>query len=118
MDIQDFLRNYWPLLLVGAWFAYKWWNAKKVAGMLPELKSAGAVLIDVRSSGEFAQGNAPGTVNIPLQELGSRLHEIPKAYPVVVGCASGTRSGMAAMLLKRNGYARVHNIGAWTNFMK
>ncbi|MDE2607118.1 MAG: rhodanese-like domain-containing protein [Burkholderiales bacterium] len=118
MDIQAFLRDYWPLLLLGAWFGYKWWRARKVAGMLPELKQAGAVLIDVRSPAEFAQGNAPGTVNIPLQELGSRLHEIPKAYPVVVGCASGTRSGMAAMLLKRHGYAAVYNIGAWSNFLK
>jgi rhodanese-related sulfurtransferase len=85
--------------------------------MLPELKNEGAMFIDVRSPGEFANGNAPGTINIPLQELGSRLNEIPKSSPVVLCCASGTRSGMAKLLLKKNGYPKVHNIGTWTKFL-
>ena len=38
--------------------------------------------------------------------------------PVVVGCASGTRSAMARMLLKKNGHTEVYNIGTWRNFMK
>jgi rhodanese-related sulfurtransferase len=87
-----------------------------VAGLLPELKQRGATLVDVRSAGEYASGHAPGTVNIPLQELGSRLAEIPKSAPVVVACASGSRSGMAKMLLKKNGYAEVYNAGSWRNF--
>ncbi|HPW82984.1 MAG TPA: rhodanese-like domain-containing protein, partial [Rhodoferax sp.] len=70
-----------------------------------------------RSPGEFASGNAPGTINIPLSELGSRLGEIPSSSPVVVCCASGTRSGMAKLLLKKNGYTRVHNIGTWSKFL-
>ena len=53
------------------------------------LFSAGAAqLVDVRSAGEFAAANAPGTVNIPLGDLGNRLSDIPKTAPVVVGCAS------------------------------
>ncbi|OQW86729.1 MAG: rhodanese [Rhodoferax ferrireducens] len=85
--------------------------------MLPELRKNGAILIDVRSPGEFAQANAPGTINIPLQDLGSRLSEIPKSAPVVVGCASGSRSGMARMMLKRQGYQNVYNIGSWSKFL-
>jgi rhodanese-related sulfurtransferase len=85
--------------------------------MLPELKEKGALLIDVRSATEFASANAPGTINIPLQELGSRLAEIPKTSPVVVCCASGTRSAMAKLLLKKNGYQQVHNIGTWSRFL-
>ena len=114
---MDFLSTYWPFLVLALWFGYKWWNSKRVAAMLPELKKRGATLVDVRSVAEFAQGNAPGTLNIPLHELGSRLAEIPKSSPVVVGCASGTRSGMAKLTLKKNGYAEVHNIGAWTKFL-
>lgn len=114
---MDFLGQYWPFMALVVWFAYKWWNSKKVVAMLPELKKNGATLVDVRSPAEFAQGNAPGTINIPLQELGSRLNEIPKSSPVVVCCASGTRSGMAKLKLKKNGYAEVHNIGAWTKFL-
>lgn len=114
---MDFLSQYWPFIVLILWFLYKWWNSKKVVAMLPELKKNGATLVDVRSPGEFANGNAPGTINIPLQELGSRLNEIPKSSPVVLCCASGTRSGMAKLILKKNGYPKVHNIGAWTKFM-
>lgn len=99
------------------WFGYKWWNSKRIVAMLPELKKNGALFVDVRSAAEFASGNAPGTINIPLQELGSRLNEIPKSAPVVLCCASGTRSGMAKLLLKKNGYPTVHNIGTWRKFL-
>lgn len=117
MDFAGFLKQYWPLLALVLWFGYKWWNARRVKALLPELRKQGAVLVDVRSAAEFASGSAPGTVNIPLQELGSRLHEIPRSAPVVLCCASGTRSGMAKMLLKRQGYGQVYNIGAWGNFL-
>ena len=90
---------------------------KKVIAMLPELKKNGAIFVDVRSAGEFANGNAPGTINIPLQELGSRLGEIPKTSPVVLCCASGTRSGMAKLMLWKNGYRKVYNIGTWSKFL-
>ncbi len=117
MDIQSFVSQNWPLLLLALWFGHKWWNSRRVKAMLPALKQQGALLVDVRSPGEFAAASAPGTVNIPLNELGQRLAEIPRNAPVVVGCASGTRSGMAKVLLKKNGYAQVHNIGAWSRFL-
>ena len=113
MNLPGFFENYWPFMALGLWFAYKWWNSKRVVAMLPELKKNGAIFIDVRSAGEFATGNAPGTINIPLQELGRRLGEIPKSSPVVLCCASGTRSGMAKMMLKKNGYPNVYNVGTW-----
>jgi rhodanese-related sulfurtransferase len=116
MDIQGFFANNWPLLLLVAWFGYKWWNSRRVAALLPELKKNGATLVDVRSVAEFAAASAPGTLNIPLQEISHRLAEIPKTAPVVVGCASGTRSAMAKMVLKKHGYTEVHNIGTWTKF--
>ena len=116
MDLPDFFKQYWPFLALALWFAYKWWNSRRVVAMLPELRKKGALWVDVRSAAEFASANAPGTINIPLPELGSRLGEIPKSSPVVVCCASGTRSGMAKLLLKKNGYRDVHNIGAWSKF--
>ena len=84
MSFTEFLEKYWPFLLLALWFTYKWWNSKRIVAMLPELRKNGAVFIDVRSAGEFASGNAPGTVNIPLQELGGRLGEIPKSRPIVL----------------------------------
>jgi len=117
MDFLGFFEKYWPFLALVLWFAYKWWNARRVKAMLPELKRNGAIFVDVRSAEEFANGNAPGTINIPLQELGSRLGEIPKSSPVVLCCASGTRSGMAKLMLRKNGYRQVYNIGTWSKFL-
>lgn len=100
------------------WFLYKWVRSRRVAALMPQLLSQGAVLVDVRTENEFESANAPGSVNIPLQALGMRMDEIPKGVPVVVGCASGTRSGMACMQLRKNGYKSVYNIGNWRNFMR
>lgn len=81
---------------------------------LEELKAAGAQLVDVRSQGEFAQGHAAGTVNIPLDELPGRTGELDPARPVILVCAGGGRSGMAKMFLDRSGFPRTFNAGAWT----
>jgi rhodanese-related sulfurtransferase len=113
MNLANAFQQYWPFFALVLWFGYKWWNSRRVVALLPELKKQGALFVDVRSAGEFASGNAPGTVNIPLPELGSRLSEIPRSAPVVLCCASGTRSGMAGLLLKKNGYKNVHNVGTW-----
>jgi phage shock protein E len=117
LDIAQVFQQYWPIMAVALWFGYKWWSARRVRAMLPALKQQGALLLDVRSAEEFASGSAPGSVNIPLQELGPRLGEVPRAAPVVVCCASGTRSGRAKMLLKENGYTQVFNIGPWRNLL-
>ncbi|MEN9374640.1 MAG: hypothetical protein RIR79_2192 [Pseudomonadota bacterium] len=117
MNIATLLSQYWPFLVLVLWFGYKWWNSKRVLAMLPELKKRGATLLDVRTAAEFAHAHAPGTINIPLDELGKRLAEIPQSAPVVLCCASGTRSGMAKMVLKKNGYQDVHNIGTWSKFV-
>ncbi len=117
MDFPSFFEKYWPILALLMWFGYKWWRSQKVVAMLPELKKNGAIFVDVRSLAEFASGNAPGTINIPLQEIGSRLSEIPKNVPVVLCCASGTRSGMAAMVLKKHGYSNLHNVGTWRKLL-
>ena len=117
MDFLGLFEKYWPFLALVLWFSYKWWNSKRVIALLPELRKSGAVFVDVRSAEEFANGNAPGTINIPLQELGSRLGEIPKSTPVVLCCASGTRSGMAKLMLRKKGYRNVHNVGTWSKLL-
>jgi rhodanese-related sulfurtransferase len=113
---MEFLKNYWPILGLSLWFGYKWWNSRKILLMLPELKKRGAQLVDVRSLAEFNAGHAEGTINIPLQELQARQHELSQITPVVLACASGTRSGMAKMVLRKSGFKEVYNIGSWTKF--
>ena len=117
MNLEALFQQYWPLMAVALWFGYKWWSARQVVAMLPTLRQQGATLVDVRSPAEFAGGSAPGSINIPLSELGSRLAEIPKTATVVLCCASGSRSGMAKMMLKKNGYQQVFNVGKWRNLI-
>ena len=117
MNLKVLFEQYWPVLALALWFGYKWWNSRRVLALLPDLKKEGAVLVDVRSVAEFSSGSTPGTINIPLQELGSRLAELPKSVPVVLCCASGTRSGMAKMVLKKKGYPRVYNVGTWRKLL-
>jgi phage shock protein E len=79
--------------------------------MVRQLIESGAQVVDVRTPQEFGGGAYPGAVNIPLQELPRRMTEIPKGKAVVVYCASGGRSAVAASMLKRAGYGEVVNAG-------
>ena len=78
--------------------------------ILEKIRS-GAKIIDVRTPDEFMDGAYPGAVNIPVQALGARLAEIPAGASVVVYCASGGRSAMAARMLKQAGWSDVLNAG-------
>jgi NADPH-dependent 2,4-dienoyl-CoA reductase/sulfur reductase-like enzyme/rhodanese-related sulfurtransferase len=64
---------------------------------------AGAVLVDVRTSGEFAAGSIPGALNLPVDDLRERLAELPDA-PLVVHCQVGQRGHTAARILSQNGF--------------
>ena len=73
----------------------------------------GAVLLDVRTPEEYAQGRVPGSWNLPLPLLADQAKErIPnRETPVYVYCLSGARSRQAAGLLRRMGYASVTDLG-------
>jgi NADPH-dependent 2,4-dienoyl-CoA reductase/sulfur reductase-like enzyme/rhodanese-related sulfurtransferase len=64
--------------------------------------AAGEVLVDVRTAGEFGAGSIPGAVNIPLDDLRSRLSELPDA-PMIVHCQVGQRGHTAARILRQAG---------------
>ena len=71
-----------------------------------------AVLLDVRTVDEYAEGHIPGSINIPLDTVASVLERIPdKDTPLFVHCLSGGRSGKAVSFLKKLGYTQVKNIG-------
>lgn len=78
-----------------------------------ELVKSGAKLVDVRSPAEFVSGHIPGAVNMPVNEIGSRFEHLgAKDKPVIVYCASGTRSALARSVLKGKGFAQVFNLGS------
>ncbi|WP_019987515.1 rhodanese-like domain-containing protein [Rudanella lutea] len=80
------------------------------------VRAQGAVIIDVRSPGEFAGGHAKGAVNIPLDVLDSKLNTIRNyKKPVIVCCASGMRSARAKALLGNRGLTEVYDAGSWRN---
>lgn len=81
---------------------------------LPKLLNEGAIIVDVRSPAEYAQGSKPGSINIPLNELTNRVNELDKSKKIVLCCASGARSGMAAGILNQKGFHTV-NAGPWSN---
>ncbi|WP_290951470.1 rhodanese-like domain-containing protein [Fibrobacter sp.] len=84
-----------------------------------EMQKAGAVLIDVRTPGEVAEGTAPGSINIPLQEAEQRLAEFPKDKDLLIFCRSGKRSMAVSNILVQNGYERVFNVvGGFMAFPK
>lgn len=78
-----------------------------------ELVKNGAQIIDVRTKGEFQQGNIKGSINIPLDVLSSNISKIKKDKPVITCCASGMRSAQGKGILKSSGFADVHNGGGW-----
>lgn len=80
---------------------------------LATLVNGGAFLVDVRSPGEFAEGNVKGSVNIPLDQVQNQLAKFKDKEYIVVFCRSGNRSGQAKSILEQNGFTNVTNGGTW-----
>jgi glyoxylase-like metal-dependent hydrolase (beta-lactamase superfamily II)/rhodanese-related sulfurtransferase len=75
------------------------------------LEGGGSILVlDVRTPGEWEQARIPGSLNIPLNRLPSRLEEVPRGREIVVQCASGYRSSIGASLLLKQGYRGVSDL--------
>ena len=67
-------------------------------------RGGSVTLLDVRTTGEFAQGHIDGFINIPVDELRERLGELDRGKPVYVICQSGLRSYIACRILAGNGF--------------
>ena len=91
---------------------------KRLLGLGPkvdysELLKQGAIIIDVRSKGEYQGGHIKGSVNIPVDVLRNNLAKLDKTKPIITCCASGMRSASAKSVLKSNGFTEVYNGGGW-----
>lgn len=76
----------------------------------------GALILDVRSTGEFKGGHAKGAVNVPLDRLSDFIKkQKDKNQVIITCCASGMRSGSAKSALKNAGFENVYNGGPWQN---
>jgi phage shock protein E len=78
------------------------------------LVQEGAIILDVRSKGEYASGHIKGSINIPVDQLSNNLGKFKdKNKTIITCCASGMRSASAKGILSSNGYSSVHNGGSW-----
>jgi phage shock protein E len=80
---------------------------------------AGALLVDVRTPEEFAQGHLQGAINIPYDQVEALRSEFGKDlnHAIVVYCRSGRRSGIAQDTLERLGYTSVFNGRAYKSLL-
>ncbi|MBN8859128.1 MAG: rhodanese-like domain-containing protein [Sphingobacteriales bacterium] len=89
---------------------------KKLFGNTTDYKglvSNGAIILDVRSEGEFGSGHIKGATNIPLEQVKQNIPALKKKNkPVITVCRSGVRSGIAKSVLAAAGI-EVYNGGAW-----
>ena len=78
-----------------------------------QLIQQGALIIDVRTTEEYAAAHLPNALHIPYQQIGERFAqlEIRKDRDVVLYCRSGNRSGIAYRMLLEEGYTALHNGG-------
>ena len=66
--------------------------------------------VDVRAPAERALSHIPGSVNIPLNHLSERLHELPRDRTLLLYCAGGYRSSVASSLLEQQGFTRLEEL--------
>lgn len=86
----------------------KWLGGRSAARIRPEqvpdLQTAGAILLDVRTPHEFNTGHAPRARNIPLDTIPARLRDLPADRKILTICQSGGRSARAASTLRAHGH--------------
>lgn len=76
-------------------------NPDMSAGTLRQrIDSGDAVVVDVRTTGEYASGHIARSINVPMDEIEARLEDIPAGGKVVLVCQTGMRSKMTFELLK------------------
>ncbi len=81
-----------------------------------DLVKNGAIILDVRSKGEFAGGHIKSAINIPVDILRNNLTQLKdKNKTIITCCASGMRSASAKNILKASGYTTVYNGGGWSS---
>ena len=128
---MGFLRDNWWLVVIAvvSGFGVVWPSIARMMSGVPQVGVAeavnlinrrDAVVLDVRTQGEYGAGHLVGARHVPLGDLKARMSELERfrERPVLVHCASGSRSQIAAKTLKDAGFKEVFNLqggmGAWT----
>jgi rhodanese-related sulfurtransferase len=75
------------------------------------------LVLDVRTSTEYAAGHVPGALNVPVDELRSRLAEVPRDRPVVAYCQVGQRGYLATRVLRQAGFDASNLGGGYKTYL-
>ena len=105
--VDDYLMNVLP----------EGWGVIKADGLAEALAEDPPFIVDVRQPDEFAGGRIEGAVNIPIQEIRSRVDELGSPEgPIVVYCHSGNRSHQTKLFLESQGFERVYDLGSYRSW--
>jgi phage shock protein E len=83
--------------------------------VIAQAAAPGEIWIDVRTAEEYQAAHLPGAINIPYEQISTRIAEatVDKNAVIQLYCKSGRRSGIALDTLKQQGYLQVFNAGAF-----
>lgn len=77
---------------------------------LSDIASLQAVVVDVRSPVVFKHGSLSGAINLSLEQIQTRQHQLPLDQPIVLVCERGIQSEVAGLYLEADGYTQVYNL--------
>lgn len=87
------------------------------ANAIKEALKRGAVIIDVRPPYQYDQGKVPGSLNIPIDQIGKNTGYIKGMKRPVIVCGS-SESGAAKRILREAGLKEVYNGGSWQRVIR
>ncbi len=98
---------------------FEHYDVRPPTDLAADIQSGQMTVVDVRDQSEWNAGHIPDALHIPLGNLANQLESVPSNKPIVVHCATGVRSAVAASILQANGIKDVTNIDggfdAWEN---
>lgn len=89
------------------------WPTERISVLIAAEDLAAAdppLIVDVRSPGEYAAKHIEGSVNVPLNRLQQRIHELPRDRRIMLHCAGGYRSSVAASVLHQYGLTHLTEV--------
>lgn len=129
MNVQFVQQNIWLVLIAvvsGVMFLWptvaKRFSRTREVGVVEAVQLINrqdAAILDVREPGEFKGGHIPNARNVPVGQIGERMKELEKLKnrPILVTCATGSRSTTACDALHKAGFEQVYalagGMGAW-----
>lgn len=100
-------------IIILLYTSYRIYRIRNLDNGIDTKLKLGAIVLDVRTKSEFANGHIENSVNIPLSKLHEKEIPLDKTKTYITCCSHGLRSIKALSLLKEHGFTKVYNGGAW-----